>query len=209
MMRMSCRKCRATLTGYIHNELTPRARRRVELHLNECRACSAHYMEQKRAARDFEIELSAIGSPNAQRLDRVWAAIQHEIQPADRAANQVAWGLPRLEINRITLRYGVAAFALVGVLMLPTLIDRRPSASALPNPPTPQVGVDETAAARVQSIVSLNTEAWLLEQPLLQTAEPRDAGAGLPDASLARQVAQQSISSQSNYAPTPGATDSP
>lgn len=197
VMGMSCHRCRTALTGYLHNELTPRARRAVDQHLNRCTACASVYVQQRRIAREFETGFTRIGQPGQARLSHLWTAIQAEINPA-RPTTQPTFS--RTVIQPITVRYAFVVCVLMLVLVVPPLISHVPTVLALPDPPTPPqtliaarlLTADETAACACDVVMAA------------ETAEPIRV-----DVFAAREVVQQSISSQSNYAPTPGATDSP
>ena len=191
-MRMSCRKCRTYLTGYVHNELTPRARRRVDAHLNECSACAAAYMHQQRTARDLGSAMRQVGQPNADRLGAIWAAVQAEIvtdTPPAPAKRVLSW-------DRAPLSHSAVLLALVVAILIPTMLRSASVVAHLPDPPTPtgiavQNTQDLTRAAVVMAIV-----------PAIPTDEPASQ-------TMLHNAASQAVDFQPNYAPTPGATDSP
>jgi anti-sigma factor RsiW len=179
LLSFSCHDCRAHLAGYIHRELPPKTRQRVAAHLNGCSACYKLYAQQRDLARELSASLPLIGRAGDSRLDRIWSAVQ------DGMAQPAS--VPR----RHSLHYSIVALALVLVLIAPWLLTAprlSPTgarvALALPTQPTPQVQIAPAETPAVSAALT--------------------AAAGTPE-----DTADRVPPIQSNYAPPPGATDTP
>jgi anti-sigma factor RsiW len=192
MVRFSCRQCRTYLTAYIHNELTPRARRRIDAHLNTCTVCASIYMEQSRAARDLSFIVGRIGQPNGDRLHHIWHAVQSEIGTPSHVSARRKMRPPKLSIQ-----HGAVVVVLVMTMLMPTVLRGTQAAAQLPDPPTPT-----RERSRASQQITHSASALVMALPAIATEQalthPRERDANTPRIDL-----------QPNYAPTPGATDSP
>ncbi len=193
-MTLSCRQCRKYLTAYVNNELTPRARRRVDQHLNTCRGCSSEYLLDRRAAADITDALARIGAPSDRQLNEIWASVVDSLQPIPSAAPVVTRHStePRFHLGRGDLRYGAFALMLAFALIAPTMFLQGTVHAQIPDPPTPLVRASHGAVSGSP-----------VPDTLLLAATAEAPGGGSAPA------AEMTIAFQSNTAPTPGATDSP
>ncbi len=187
-MRLSCRQCRTYLTAYIHNELTPRARRRVDAHLNTCHVCAAAYVQQQRTARDFVAGVSGVGHANSDRLKAIWSAVQAEIDTTRVQPHR----MPRNHV--VYIPHGAVILALVIALLTPTILRGTQASAQLPDPPTP-ILLASTEPKQVTHSAVVMVLAVATEEATIPVS--------------AQDVQTQYVVFQSNYAPTPGATDSP
>lgn len=126
----------------MHGELPPRARQRVDQHLNQCSSCAAFYVAQRQLVRDLEQTLPQIARTSTPQLNRIWADIQADMTR------------PRI-IARPQTRYGVAALILMLALLLPWSMDKQRGALALPLQPIPAVSLTGTpvSADAVEALV--------------------------------------------------------
>jgi anti-sigma factor RsiW len=103
--------CKARMIAFLHGELPPGSRRRVARYIDECPKCYAEYVRQRSLQHELAHRLPSLGQPNPDQLDRIWAGIQAEMQPA-----------PRHTPLAYIARYGLATLALVMALLVPLLI---------------------------------------------------------------------------------------
>lgn len=152
-MPLTCKSCRTYLTAYVHGELTPRARRRVDAHLNGCRACAAEYTRHSRAARDLRSTIVHMGQPSRTQLSSIWMAVQSDLEIPSKGQ----------ERRYSPLRVGAFAFALILALMLPPLLNGERVYAQIPDPPTPLL---------MRVTYSVSPEAFLIRTT--ETREPRN-----------------------------------
>ncbi|MDX2163109.1 MAG: zf-HC2 domain-containing protein [bacterium] len=197
-MSYACRRCRPYLTAYIHNELTARARRRIDAHLDTCAQCAALYVRQRQTANELAA-MRDIGAPAPERLNAIWRAVQAELSPT--ALHTSAQ--PAMMRHKPT-RYSAVLVALFMVLTVPMLLNHAAAYAQIPDPPTPllqNLWIDQQLTGERETAAYLFVAAAdATHEPDRDAVEPR-RGAG--------KTAVQTMAFQSNYAPTPGATDSP
>jgi hypothetical protein len=187
-MALSCSKCRSYLVAYIHLELTPRARKQIDTHLNTCAACYRVYLAERDLSRDLAQSIRHIGSADDMRLNQIWSIVQSEITP-----HAVSRQSPSLRgLWNGEARYSFAVIALMIALLIPTLLHQGGAALALPNQPTPTSTQELAQTKDINVVVALPSATGEIDHIIAQS-----------------DAAQQPISFNSNYAPTPGATDSP
>ncbi|MFN8528204.1 MAG: zf-HC2 domain-containing protein [Anaerolineae bacterium] len=191
-MTLSCHQCRKYLTAYVNNELTPRARRRVDQHLNTCRECSSEYLLDRRTAADITDTLARIGVPSERQLSEIWASVVDNLTPTAAPVITRHSTERRLTLGHNDLRYGVFALILAFALIAPTMFLQGTVHAQLPDPPTPLVRASHGAVSGSP-----------VPDTLLLAATAEAPGGGSAPA------AEMTIAFQSNTAPTPGATDSP
>jgi len=178
-MPLSCKTCRTYLTAYIHGELTPRARRRVDVHLNGCSACAAEYTRHRRAARDLHSSIGGVGQPSRDQLSAIWTAVQTDLESPFHSKAR----------RHSPLKMSAFIVAMVIVLMLPPLLNRDRVYAQIPDSPTPLL-------ERVTQFIS--PEALYMRVDATNTARSRRASSETRLIVLVQ-----------NVAPTPGATEQP
>jgi anti-sigma factor RsiW len=127
---ITCRECQSHLVAYIHNELSPHLRRSVAYHLDDCPTCYTLYVQQRDLARDLQIAVPGIGRGEKPRFDRVWAAIQMDMEK------------PRRVSIFYRTRYGLALMAAALGLLFPWIISgQNVTLAAPPTQPAPLLAV--------------------------------------------------------------------
>ena len=104
------RYCKSRMVAFIHSELSSASRQRVARYIDECSACYAEYAHQKNIQRKLIDQIPVLGQPKPDQLDRMWAAIQGEMQPSQ----------PRVRPLYPT-RYGLVTLALMLMLIMPLI----------------------------------------------------------------------------------------
>lgn len=116
MVRFKYRYCKVHLARYLSGDLADPARRRVARYIDENEDCYREYMRHREFAQKLERSLPAFGRPNSQRLDKVWSALQADLQtPRSRSAwhSDFSWR------SSMQFSYGLAVLAISLALMLP------------------------------------------------------------------------------------------
>jgi anti-sigma factor RsiW len=131
-MFFRCRYTQARMTAYLNGELLPKARRRVTRHLDVCSTCSAYYVREREVKRDLERHVRLVGQPQGPQLQKLWMAIQQEINPpaAQRRTNPAS--------------YGFAALVLILMLLVPATLGNRNVPFSLEPRPAPALAVTGT-----------------------------------------------------------------
>jgi len=124
---LTCRDCQSHLTAYLHRELTPKMRRRVALHLNQCDRCANLYAAERDLSQELAFAVPQLGQPDAAQIRRIWSAIEAE-QSQPSAPH---W-------TRYTTRYGFAGLLLMLALLIPMTVRSQQMGLSLPLQPVPQ-----------------------------------------------------------------------
>ncbi len=124
--------CKTRMVAYINGELPPAARRRMARYIEGYPTCYAEYIRQREAARELNFRLPLVGQPEKPTLDRIWAAVQSELEadsirlPASTSANAPVHASDtilrrqwRREPSGFRVRYGVVGLVIAMALVLP------------------------------------------------------------------------------------------
>jgi anti-sigma factor RsiW len=142
------------LVAYIHHELPPKKRYQVSRHLDQCEKCYAVYMQQQDLTQDLARSTPSVGQADKVTLNRVWMAVQQDIQQ------------PRRAVRPYSARYGVVALVAVFMLLIPLTLGNQNLPLALPaTQPSPLVlqltpsSTDSAESALTAFEISLTPEA--------------------------------------------------
>ena len=131
MLKFKLRYCKARMVAYLNGELSPGARRRVARYIDECPDCYAEYVRQRELQQELTHRLATFGQPRPVQLNRIWAAVQEEMQASQ----------PSRSNSKHYLRYSVVLLALLLVMFLPlTLLGNEVASSVMVTQPTPDSG---------------------------------------------------------------------
>ncbi len=125
-MNFACRYCRSRLGAYIHGELDLKARRRIARHLDECPACRADCIAEREIADELSRRMAFVGQLRTPQLRRMWAEIQSE-----------TWTEQAIAPRRHPKRYGLAALALLMVMVFPWTLGNQNLPFSIPTQPAP------------------------------------------------------------------------
>ena len=81
----NCKKCQANLVAYLHHELSPKKRQQVSLHLDRCERCYGIYLQEQDVMQNLTQIVPLVGQAKKPTFDRVWTAIQRDIQEPHRS----------------------------------------------------------------------------------------------------------------------------
>lgn len=150
----NCKKCESDLVAYLHHELPPAKRQQVARHLDECERCYAIYLQQQDLTQNLTRVVPLIGQGQKATFDRVWKAVQQDIQE------------PRRAVRPYHTRYGVAALAAVFMLLFPLTLGNQSLPLIIPaTQPSPLVlqstpsSTDNAESALSAFEISLTPEA--------------------------------------------------
>lgn len=138
--------CKTHMTAYVNGGLSPRARGRIARYIEGDPACYAEYRRQRELSRELRSSLPALGAPTPRQLDRVWGAIQAELNlNADRDVSAPATAYRAAPRRRASGHSGTG-YKLAGVMLtlclaLPLAVmatGGTASARAVPTPPVPR-----------------------------------------------------------------------
>lgn len=129
--------CKTRMVAYVNGELPPAARRRMARYIERYPTCYAEYIRQREAARELNFRMPLVGQPEKAALDRIWAAVQSELDTGSQpASNLPASNLPanqsdtllkqpllrrdwRRESKAFRVRYGVVGLVMAMAVALP------------------------------------------------------------------------------------------
>ncbi len=169
MWNFNCHYCKAHLQSYMDGELSPKARRRIALHLDRCPACYNAYMQRRDFSHELQHVIPLVGQRGAPDFKQMWGAIQAE--------------LPRQESQPrfYQARYGMALLAFTLMLIMPFTMGHRDISRMPPSPPAPELLAkretpDVTEPVVVATIAaSITVESELKPATLLPTVpEPHN-----------------------------------
>lgn len=144
---------KSRMVKYVNNDLPPAARRRVARYIDRYPSCYAAYRQQQDAAREMRAALPGVGLPEKQTLDRMWSAIQDEMQYRPDARRQ-----SRLEAVLFRLRYGVVGGSMALLLLLPFAFNGNRVAFALSlSQPAPLVATVQPSETHTATVVGMLT----------------------------------------------------
>src|SRR5574337_126904 len=104
---LACKKCQSKLVAYLHHKLTPAQRRQVSRHLDTCEKCYTVYLQHQDLSQNLAQIVPLIGKNQRTSLDRVWSAVQKDINR------------PRHAPASYSARYGLAVLAVMFMLLIP------------------------------------------------------------------------------------------
>lgn len=140
------RYSKSRMVAYVNGELPPAARRRIARYIEQYPACYAEYIKQRNAARELQWKLPLVGHAEKPALDRMWSAINAELQQA--APQRRSLGGAKMQFQ---LRYGVLGLAMAFAIVLPMTFSGSRTAFALslsqPAPQTATIQPSNTRAA--------------------------------------------------------------
>ena len=166
-----CTFTRQQIIAYINGELSPRQRRVVSQHVDQCATCYALYRYERDHAARLSSELHLLGRARRPDLDRLWSHVQQQIHPSVRfGVDQRVW------------QYSLLAAALILVCALPWLslarwvnVGHGVITAVIPAELTP----DGTRSVRGQSVALIAETATVNPQPPTPTSTP--AAAPMPE----------------------------
>lgn len=134
------------MAAYLNGELSPRARRRIARYIEADAACYNEYIRQRDLARELSCEVPLVGQPTAPQLDRIWAAVQAELTPANPHPFRRS---SRMGRSTGSARYGLVGMAVALVLALPFTLGNGTVAFAIAPQPAPQINPLNAASEAV------------------------------------------------------------
>ncbi len=158
MVKFKFRYCKVHMARYLSGDLADPVRRRVARYIDENEDCYREYMRHREFAQKLERSLPTFGRPNSQRLDKVWSALQADLQtPQSRSAwySDFSWR------SSMQFSYGLAALAITLALMLPLALGYNSSVLSINFARGPHYAVVVRPPARDMS-----------RAPLFATVEP-------------------------------------
>ena len=169
MIKFKYRYCKVHMAQYLSGDLSDAARRRIARFIDECQDCYLEYIRQVEFVSQLERELPALGRPDSQRLDALWASIQTELNLSDRTPSLTGGGKQR---SNWSFGYGLVMLALSIALMIPMTVGYHASVAALDLPPRPQtaeIARTPTTAAQNRYFAFASTRSKASHRrPLLQ-----------------------------------------
>ena len=128
MFKFKYRYCRARMVAYLNGELSSTTRRRVGRYIDECSDCYSEYIHQRDLQQELRHRLSVFGAPRPGQLERIWEAVQDELQ-LTRKTSVRPW----------YLRYGLVTLVFILAMFLPLMLLGDDVASAvMVTQPTPK-----------------------------------------------------------------------
>ncbi|RMG76450.1 MAG: hypothetical protein D6711_03855 [Chloroflexi bacterium] len=142
---MKYRYCRSRMVAYINGELPPRVRRRMAQYIDTCPRCYAEYVRQRELQHELKMRVPGIGIPEAGQIERIWNAVQLQMQ-------QPTVATPHL-------RYGVLIAVMVVLLMIPLFVSQPAVEASVATQPQPQTLIQKvvTPGATPVAVVVNNT----------------------------------------------------
>ena len=175
MIRFKHRYCKVHMARFVNGDLAEPARRRVARYIDECQDCYREYRQHREFAHKLERSLPSLGKPGAPKLDKIWSALQAEIEsPPVRHQGRGALGASA------SLRFsaGLVIVAITLALLLPMMIGIHSAGLAIDLPHKPRQALARgtpagaSASAAVIGATAEPAAQWSL--PLLQnTPSPR------------------------------------
>lgn len=166
MLRILKRRyCRSNMVAYLNGELSLRARRRVARYIDSDDVCYVEYLRQRDLQRELTRRIPAIGQPEAGQLDRIWSAIQADLNPPRSPATL-----------SLRARYGLLGMAMALLLAMPLTMGNSVAAFNPASQPPPQIAEAVTVEPHVTEDVlvglrAVETETRLDTTPQAETAE--------------------------------------
>lgn len=117
-----CKLYQRQIDAYLDKRLSPRARRRLARHIDECPACYRAYVQRRELRRELQAGVPLLGRHHQPDFDRMWEAVRAELPQ------------PR---HQVSFRYGLAALMLLLALLVPFTMGNRDLMHALPDQPEP------------------------------------------------------------------------
>ncbi len=172
MIRFKYRFCKVHMARFVNGDLAEPVRRRVARYIDECEDCYREYMQHREFAFKLERSLPTLGKPGSARLDKVWSALQADMQapPARSNGIQAPAGLK--------FSYGLVMVAITLLLLLPMLIGMHAAGLSVDMPLGPRyasaLSGPASASAHSAAIGATAEPAAYWRRPLLQnTPSPR------------------------------------
>jgi anti-sigma factor RsiW len=119
-----CRYCKSNLDAYLDGQLSGRARRRIDRHIDTCPGCYQAYLARRDLRRELQQSFVLVGQNHQPDFARIWRAVQAEI--------------PRRSIGRTQFRYGLVVLLMLLGLVLPFTLGNYELGRAVPSQPQPQ-----------------------------------------------------------------------
>lgn len=177
IFRFACSHCQAHIDAYLDNQLSPRARRRINRHLDECADCYAFYAQCRDLRGELQRSLPLVGHTTRQQPDfaLMWTAIHAELPPAPST----------LDRERQGYRYGLVAVMFMLMLLLPFTMGHRDIPMIMPSPPAPDSQENSTPArtqpVAIATVSASVTESHIKPATLLPTVPEPDFSRGSND----------------------------
>ncbi len=135
MIKFKYRYCKVQMLRYVSGDLSDSARRRVARYIEECEDCYREYRRQRDFAQQLERSLPSFGRPDAQRLEKLWGAVERDLQaPSSRRAWFRDFGLR----TSMQFNYGLLITAIAIALLLPLMVGYHASIVAADVPAAPR-----------------------------------------------------------------------
>ena len=173
MVRFKYRYCKVHMARYLSGDLADPARRRVARYIDENEDCYREYMRHREFAQKLERSLPTLGRPNAQRLDRMWSALQADLQAPQARTSWLGGFGSRSSMN---FSYVLALLAVTISLMLPFTFGNSPPLLSIEFPQAPHYVVVRPPAGKLSAVTAFATlePGSRRQAPVLQnTPSPR------------------------------------
>ncbi len=155
------------LTAYLHRELPPHLRQRVERHTRVCDRCHTALVRERELARLLEAQMPAFGSPRPAQLTRLLPGI------LDAACPNSAHGM-RAERWRTLPGVGMALLMLALAIVAPTLASPHAPGMAAPSQPAPYLLVATATPGSTDGPVFALASPTAVAQRFEMATEPPD-----------------------------------
>lgn len=169
---------KSRMVAYVNGELSPAARRRIGRYIDLYPVVYAAYLKQREIARELNWRVPLIGYPEKPTLDRMWSAIQTELNLSG-TDTPPSPQPQRYLLGTLRLRYGVMGLALAFVFLLPLTLNGNHSAFAhslsQPAPQTLEIQPTDTISAKSGQAVGMLVETRTQVKRKLEVTPPAPA----------------------------------
>jgi len=153
-----CKLYQRQIDAYLDKRLSPRARRRLARHIDDCPGCYRAYAQRRDLRRDLQANVPLVGRHHNPDFDRMWGTIQAE--------------LPQPRYPQMSFRYGLAALMLLLALVVPFTMGNRDLAHTPPDQPQPYTDIATETPPGGQAIAAATLAAPATHESDLELATP-------------------------------------
>lgn len=190
MKTLRYRYCKARIAAYVDGELSRRARARVARYIDADPACYALYANQRDHVRNLQAEI-APPDPSPLQLDRIWTAIQREMNGEIVAPSRTTY---TGDLTPSQARFGLLGIAITLSMLLPFTLSQQIGAFNIPAQPAPRLllatsgfGVTEVAqgvqaTSRLTATENAVNRQGQSRSQVQAVSTPKAQAAAVPDA---------------------------
>lgn len=155
------------LTAYLHHELPPHLRQRVERHTRACDRCYAALVRERELVRLLEAQMAVFGNSRPERLARLLPGILDATGP-----DVALW--PQVRRRRALPGLGMALLVIVLAIAAPALASPRASSMAAPSQPAPYLLAATATPGSTDWPASALASPTVVAQRFEMATEPAD-----------------------------------